>query len=126
MGLADDFKTEIMPRINTAISYAMYAFEQPLKEQINLTSGNYDGPRSRRTLFGGGTYEAQILGDSILITNITPMQGTNQGIPEVDFVEQGLDTYHMPYPRPFMEEAATIFAKGEGEHILQTYLDAYV
>ena len=126
MGLLVDYVGIIRPRIDTAISYAMYAFEEPLKEQIDLTSGEYDGPMSRRELFGGGTYEANIGEDAISITNITEMQGTNYGVPEVVFVEEGFSNYHMPGPRPFMEEAGKIFAEGEGEHILQTYLDAYV
>ena len=126
MSLLSDYTLIIRPKINVAISQAMYAFEEPLKEQINLTSGNYDGEYSRRALFGGGVYEASIGSDSITMANITPMQGTDYGVPEVVFVEEGFENYHMPGPRPFMEEAGQIFADGEGEHILQTYLDTIV
>lgn len=126
MSLLVDFTSVIRPKIDIAISNAMYAFEEPLKEQINMTSGDYDGEYSRRALFGGGTYSAEIGGDHIAITNITEMQGTNYGVPEVVFVEEGFENYHMPGARPFMEEAGKTFAEGEGEHILQTYLDAIV
>lgn len=126
MGLLSDYTALIKPKIDNAISYAMYAFEEPLKAQINLTSGEYDGPSSQRALFGGGTYEAEVGSDYIAVTNITEMQGTDYGVPEVVFVEEGFDNYRMPGARPFMEEAGKIFAEGEGEHILQTYLDAYV
>ena len=125
MSLLDDYAL-LRIRIDNAISEAMYAFEEPLKEQINQTSGEYDGPKSRRALFGGGTYEASIGSDSISVTNITEMQGPNYGIPEVVFVEEGMENYNMPGPRPFMEEAGKVFAEGEGEHILQTYLDTIV
>ena len=126
MGLLSDYTSLIRPKIDNAISNAMYAFEDPLKDQINLTSGEYDGPSSRRELFGGGTYEAEVGSDYISVTNITEMQGTDYGVPEVVFVEEGFANYRMPYPRPFMEEAGKIFAEGEGEHILQTYLDTIV
>lgn len=126
MGLLSDYTALIRPKIDNAISDAMYAFEEPLKEQVNLSSGEYDGPSSRRALFGGGTYEAEVGSDYISVTNITEMQGTNYGVPEVVFVEEGFSNYRMPGPRPFMEEAGNIFAEGEGEHILQTYLDSYV
>lgn len=126
MGLLLDYTSLIRPKIDTAVSDAMYAWEDPLKDRINMQSGEYDGPYSRRALFGGGTYEAEISSNSISITNITEMQGTDYGIPEVVFVEEGMPNYNMPGARPFMEEAGIAFAEGEGESILQTYLDAYV
>ena len=51
------------------------------------------------------------------------MQGTDYGVPEVVFVEEGLPNYNMPGPRPFMEDAGQLFADGEGTTILQRNLD---
>lgn len=44
-------------------------------------------------------------GLSVEIKNVTPMQGTDYGVSEVNFVEAGLANYNQPYARPFMEEA---------------------
>lgn len=126
MGLLIDYASLIRPKIDMAISDAMYAWVQPFKDQIDKQSGEYDGGSSRPLLFGHGSYTETITNDSVTIMNITPMQGTWYGVLEVDFVEQGLDNYHMPGARPFMEDAGKAFAEGEGEHILQTYLDSYV
>jgi hypothetical protein len=125
MSLVTDFTSIIRPKIKLAISSAMYAWIDPLKETINEVSGGISGEYSRPMLFGDGEYTVEDIGeDYVSIRNITPMQGTDYGIPEVVFVEEGYENYHMPGPRPFMEEAGQTFADGEGSRILQEYLDA--
>ena len=124
MALVDDYIGVIRPKIDRAISDAMYAWVQPFKDTIDKVSGEFGGSYSRPLLFGHGTYEDEVGSNYVTITNITPMQGTDYGVPEVVFVEEGLSNYHMPGPRPFMERAGQEFADGEGTSILQTYLDA--
>lgn len=124
MGLLEEYLSVIRPKIDRAISDAMYAWVEPFKETINEVSGEYSGDSSRPMLFGDGEYSENVGSDSVTITNITPMQGTDYGVPEVVFVEEGFESYHMPGPRPFMEEAGQRFAEGEGSTILQQYLDS--
>lgn len=124
MSLLSDYTSIIRPKIDSAISDAMYAWVDPFKETINEVSGEYDGPSSRPMLFGDGEYSEEVGSDYVSITNITPMQGTDYGVPEVVFVEEGLANYNMPGARPFMEAAGAKFADGEGSTILQQYLDS--
>ena len=125
MSLYSDYKLLIKPKIDLAISSAMYAWIDPFKQTINEVSGRISGAYSRPMLFGNGEYTVEEIGENyVSITNITPMQGTDYGVPEVVFVEEGFDNYHMPGPRPFMEEAGQTFADGEGTSILQEYLDS--
>ena len=126
MSLVSDYVGSVRPRIDSAISVAMYMWVDPFKATIDLVSAEYDGPRSRPMLFGEGTYEEEIGSNYVTITNVTPMQGTDYGIPEVAFVEYGLANYNMPGPRTFMERAGKQFAEGAGTRILQSCLDAFV
>ena len=124
MSLLSDYQTIVRVKIDNAISNAMYEWVEPLKETINEVSGAISGEYSRPMLFGDGEYSENVGADFVAIPNETPMQGTDYGVPEVVFVEEGFENYHMPGPRPFMEEAGQKFAEGEGERILQSYLDA--
>lgn len=124
MSLVSDYLGFVRPRIDAAISQAMQAWVEPFKSTIDDVSGRYDGPSSRPMLFGHGSYEEEVGSNYVTITNVTPMQGMDYGVPEVVFVEGGFPNYHMPGPRPFMEEAGQEFAGGPGESILQSYLDA--
>lgn len=124
MSLVSDYIGFVRPRIDAAISQAMQAWVEPFKSTIDDVSGRYDGPSSRPMLFGHGSYEEEVGSNYVTITNVTPMQGMDYGVPEVVFVEGGFPNYHMPGPRPFMEEAGQEFADGPGESILQSYLDA--
>lgn len=116
----------IKAQIKEAVRESMYAWVDPFKNKIDEVSGRYSGAYSRPLLFGNGVYEPTIGDDFVEILNDTPMQGTDKGVPEVDFVEQGMTNYHMPEARPFMEDAGEEFADGEGSSILQSYLDAIV
>ena len=123
MSLVEDYYFEIKPKINQVIANTMYEWVQPFKETINAVSRELNGPSSRPMLFGDGVYSETVGYDYVEITNNTPMQGTNYGVPEVVFVEVGASNYHMPGPRPFMEEAGQIFADGQGSSILQANLN---
>ena len=126
MSLVGDYLTEIRPKIDGAISVAMYAWVEPFKKTIDLVASEFDGPSSRPLLFGEGVYTETIGNNFVTITNITPMQGTDYGVAEVVFVENGMANYNMPGPRPFMEKAGQQFAEGSGSRILQAFLDAIV
>ena len=124
MNLVSDYVSIIRVKIDNAISNAMFAWVDPFKETINEVSGGISGASSRPMLFGDGEYSESIGSNYVQITNITPMQGTDYGVPEVVFVEEGFSNYNMPGPRPFMEEAGAKFAEGEGLRILQEHLDS--
>lgn len=124
MSLLSDYMSIVRPKIDLAISNAMYAWVGPFKSTIDSVSGQLSGSSSRPMLFGHGSYKDAVGSNYVQITNVTPMQGTDYGVPEVVFVEDGMTNYHMPGPRPFMERAGTEFAEGEGSSILQSYLDA--
>lgn len=61
--------------------------------------------------------------DYVSVTNITEMQGTDYGVQEVDFVEQGLSNYKQPYPREFMEKALEEYiGSGKADATLRSVL----
>ena len=126
MSLVSDYVGFVRPKIDSVISVAMYAWVEPFKKHIDVVASEFDGPRSRPMLFGEGEYTETVGNNYVTITNITPMQGTDYGIAEVNFVEYGLANYNMPGPRTFMERAGKEFADGSGSQILQAYLDALV
>ena len=126
MSLYSDYVGSVRPKIDSAISVAMYMWVDPFKATIDLVSAEFDGPRSRPLLFGEGTYKETVGSDYVAIANLTPMQGTDYGVAEVVFVEGGFKKYNMPGPRPFMEKAGQQFADGAGTRILQSCLDTFV
>lgn len=126
MSLVSDYVGFVRPKIDAAVSAAMYMWVDPFKSTIDLVSAEFDGPRSRPMLFGEGSYEEEVGSNYVTITNVTPLQGTDYGIPEVVFVEAGMANYNMPGPRPFMEKAGKQFAEGAGTRILQSCLDVLV
>ena len=123
MSLVEDYYFEIKPRINQIIANTMYEWVDPLKETINKVSGRIKGDYSRPRLFGDGTYQETVGYDYVEINNNTRMQGSDYGVPEVVFVEEGFANYNMPGPRPFMEEAGQEFADGKGSELLQDNLN---
>lgn len=125
MSLVEEFRMIMLDRVYPAIESAMPAVGDGLKRAIDEYSSNFDGPRSRPMLFGHGEYFMINDALSVTVINITPMQGTNQGTPEVEFVEEGYETYNMPGPRPFMEPARDEYvASGEPDMIIQAAIDA--
>ena len=115
----------VRPQIDNAIASAMYEWVDPFEKTINKVAEELPNEgRMRPELLGDGTYEDEVGSNYVTITNITQMQGTDYGIPEVDFVEEGLENYNMPYARPFMEDAGKEFAEGEGSSILQRHLNS--
>ena len=51
--------------------------------------------------------------------------GTDYGVPEVVFVEEGYPEYNMPGPRPFMEKARNQYVdSGKPEQIIQNAINA--
>lgn len=66
------------------------------------------GPYGRREDRGGlssvWNYDARIEGDHMLVVeNNTPLQGGGSGN-LVEIVEEGLENYNMPFPRPFIQK----------------------
>lgn len=125
MSLVSDFDDIVLYRIYPALESAMPQAAQELKETIDEVAKNFSGPRSRPLLFGHGVYYTYNSATSATVVNITPMQGTDYGVPEVVFVEEGMSNYHMPGPREFMEPGRDKFvSSGRFEAIIQGALDA--
>ena len=125
MSLVEDFRMIMLDRVYPAIENAMPAVGEALKRAIDEKASGYDGPYSRPKLFGDGTYTVFHDALSVTVWNRTQMQGTDYGVPEVDFVEGGYPEYNMPGPRPFMEPARDDFvASGEPDAIIQSSLNA--
>ena len=115
----------MLDRVYPAIESAMPQVGEELKEAINDKAAGYTGPRSRPALFGNGTYFISPSRLSVTVINETRMQGTDYGVPEVDFVEMGLENYNMPGPRPFMEPARDEYVEsGRPDAIIQSALSA--
>ena len=125
MSLLYEYETIILDRVYNAIESAMPQVGQELKEAIDEKASGIDGPYSRPALFGNGTYS--IFNDALSVTvwNRTQMQGTDYGVPEVEFVEEGYSEYNMPGPRPFMEPARDEFVEsGRPDAIIQQAIDS--
>lgn len=125
MSLVEEYRMIMLDRVYPTIEAAMPAVGEGLKKAINDYSAQFDGPRSRPKLFGDGTYTVFYDALSVTVWNRTRMQGADYGIPEVDFVEEGLPNYNMPGPRPFMEPARDEYvASGEPDMIIQAAINA--
>jgi hypothetical protein len=100
---------------------------QKIKEKADANVYSYGGGGYRRGLIGdpvnmslngSGSYELHI-------KNITVQQGSKGRLTETNFVETGDPAFHQPGPRPFMDEALTDYAHGEGPEDLANYLRSH-
>lgn len=80
---------------------------------------------SRREENGGLIDEANIIaavtGDTLTVENVTGLQnlwGGSHTEPLTPIITAGLPNYNMPYPRPFMDEAANLLKNGRAEDAL--------
>lgn len=80
----------------------------------------------RWTIADGDNFEREYGEDYVSITNVAEMQGTDYGIQEVDFVEQGLQNYNQPYPREFMNKGLEEYTKsGKADKAVAESLERY-
>lgn len=125
MGLVSDLLDIVLYQVYPAIESAMPEVGKGLQEEIDIVSGKISGTSSRPLLFGHGSYYQWNSATSVTVMNVTPMQGTDYGVPEVVFVEEGYPEYNMPGPRPFMEKARDQYVdSGKPEQIIQNAIDA--
>lgn len=136
MGVLDDFN-EIMAKAKMSINDALAGpMADGLQEKVQakameqVYSYNPDF-YSRREADGGLIDKANMpttVSDMVLtLENTTGLQnlfGGNDSSPLTPIVEEGVGAYHMPYPRPFMEEAEEEYASGEGEAEIKRALAA--
>lgn len=107
--LADELEEEI----NRAAEQYVYSY--PATEQAMATRRGEIGEK--------WNFEEKYGEDYVSVTNITEPQGDDYGVPEVDFVEQGLSAYRQPYPREFMEKALIEYlTSGKADATLQSLL----
>lgn len=130
MSLVAEYLGVIKPRMEDAISNGMVRVADGLQDNIEKFAQdkvyNAYGGSSRRGRIGGReNLEVSIDTREITVTNRTPMQGTNYGVSETDFVEVGLSNYNQPFPRPFMEPARDDFVdSGKADAIMADALRA--
>ncbi len=90
-GLEQEIRRQAQSRV-----YAAYSSKGPRRGQIGAASN----------------LQASVSDKTLTIKNITVAQGGGAA-PEVDFVESGDTAYRQPFPRPFMDQALSIYAAGQ-------------
>lgn len=130
MSLVSEYLTAIKPRMDDAINNGVAKLADGLQETIQEMARdkvyNAYGPGHRRGIIGNReNLEVQIGFREITVTNKTPLQGTDYGVSETDFVEGGYSNYNQPFPRPFMEPARDDFVdSGKADAIMADALRA--
>lgn len=130
MSLTAEYLTVIKPRMEDAISNGVVKVAAGLLENIEQFAQDkvydaYGGSFRRGRIGGSENMDVQIDNRLITVTNRTPMQGTNYGVSETDFVEGGFSNYNQPFPRPFMEPARDDFVdSGKADAIMADALRA--
>lgn len=130
MSLTAEYLTVIKPRMENAISNGVVKVATGLLENIEKFAQDkvynaYGGSFRRGRIGGSENMDVQIDNRLITVTNRTPMQGTNYGVSETDFVEGGFSNYNQPFPRPFMEPARDDFVdSGKADAIMADVLRA--
>lgn len=130
MSLVSEYLTVIKPRMDDAVNNGMVKLADGLQETIQEMARdkvyNAYGPGHRRGIIGNReNLEVQIGFREITVTNKTPLQGTDYGVSETDFVEGGYSNYNQPFPRPFMEPARDDFVdSGKADAIMADALRA--
>lgn len=136
MGVLEDFN-QIMTTARTAVTGALQGpmadgLREKVQEKARENVYSYT-PKfmSRREEYGGlidaGNMPTSVEGLTLSLENITGLQnlyGGNDQSPLTPIVEEGVEAYHMPYPRPFMKEAEEEYAAGEGEDEIKRALAA--
>ena len=124
--------TPIKQEILSAVAEALPQLALELEKEVQKTAeevvysygASEEAMATRRYDLGESFNFEEYYGDDyVSITNITEMQGTDYGVSEVDFVEQGLSEYRQPYPREFMEKALIEYiTSGDADATLQSVL----
>lgn len=117
MGILEDYM-EIRQRLDAAITVGLEldvanGLSQKIYEKAVENVYSYNPSFfSRREDFGGigaaTNLDASVSGNVLTIRNTTGLQnlyGGDDDSPLAPIIEEGVEAYHMPYPRPFMEEA---------------------
>lgn len=134
MSVLEQYQTMIRPKIETAIGNALRGeikdslveligqkaeenvYEAYTPTEENLLKRRYElGDRKNLIIL--------VRGNTITIKNVTVMQSGEPG--EAAVVEEGMESYRQPFPRPFMEPALRVFIDGGiGELALKRELEA--
>ena len=130
MSCVSQYEGEILPSLGAAISDAVAtrmtdglknAIQQKAKDVVYSSASGY-----ARGILGTLPYLfATAAGYGVTVTSFAPMQGTNYGVSETSFVETGMANYHMPGPRPFMDEGRDEYANGQAKDDLASVLMAH-
>lgn len=106
-----EYETVIKPNLEKAITNALdNEVKRAALDAIELASETevYAAylPKiwSRRgSLMSDDSYDCTVSGQTLTITAIPSLQGTGGG-GLGDIIESGAENYHMPFPRPWMDE----------------------
>jgi hypothetical protein len=109
------YETEIKPRLELAISNALenevkdaalYAIKDSAITQVYMAYKPKFFHR-RYSLVDDDSYKCEIEGNRLTITYTGELQnlyGSSHGEDLGDVIAQGWDSFHMPFPRPWMDE----------------------
>lgn len=109
------YETEIKPRLELAISNALenevkdaalYAIKDSAITQVYMAYKPKFFHR-RYSLIDDDSYKCEIEGNRLTITYIGELQnlyGSSHSEDLGDVIAQGWDSFHMPFPRPWMDE----------------------
>lgn len=105
------FDTVIMPKLEAAITdvlknevrdAALNAVEDSADSRIY---GAYSSSGRRRfSAMDDASYSWEVNGDTLKITYVAGFQGQNASGDLGDVIASGNSNYHMPFPRPWMDE----------------------
>ena len=113
MSLVSDFMDE-QDTINQAIKTALEKMAKELLELVKKYAESevysYEATpqamANRRGKIGDAeNFLIEYDENSVTLTNVTRMQGTDYGVPEAEFVQEGYENYNQPGPREFMHKA---------------------
>lgn len=132
MGVLSDYMG-LMAQINSIVSSCLPEIARGLQDEIYESTFknvySYDATdramESRRYMLGDRDNLLTEIGDNeITITNKTVLQ-SGRGVEETPVVEEGMDYYRQPGPRPFMDDALEAYiSSGAGDAILAEALRA--
>ena len=93
------------------------------KAQANVYDA-YSGGYRRGQIGAEQNMAVNVNGYELHVRNVTVQQGGHAYQTETGFVEEGAPEFRQPFPRPFMDEALTDYAHGEGPEDLVNALRA--
>lgn len=102
-------KQQLFSAVSSALSDMAQEVLDELKKTAETVVYSYEATEQametrRGTIADKPQFEIEYGEDYVTIKNVAKMQGTDYGVPEIEFVEEGYESYRQPGPRAFMEK----------------------